>query len=302
MKITLRYFIILLLVNTAVLNSSYSQNIIYSQDFEDPTLMDWTLNVPINFLGTVASTNNFFQVNDVYVGGNFNGNIIPNTDDQIATINGFPNSNYLHVTSFIAQANIIQNTNYLDVFYSNPPFNVINQELISVFTPDYSTVGYSGVGLDFHWLSGASTTGFGAQLFYSTDFGINWTEIGTSRSDSSWYNEQVNMNNLLDDLPNVRFAFVFNNDLGGSITGFALDDFKVTAECKIDLGEDYSVCSGEITNLQADTFLYDVFNWSTGANTDNINVVVNSDTTIILNASNNECPLVSDTINISVHF
>ena len=53
MKITLRYFIILLLANTAVLNSSYSQNIIYSQDFEDPTLMDWTLNVPINFLGTV---------------------------------------------------------------------------------------------------------------------------------------------------------------------------------------------------------------------------------------------------------
>jgi gliding motility-associated-like protein len=302
MKITLRYFIILLLANTAVLNSSYSQNIIYSQDFEDPTLMDWTLNVPINFLGTVASTNNFFQVNNTYPGGVFNGNAITDTDPQIASIDGAPFSNYLHVTSFIAQANLIENTNYIDVLYSIPPFNIVNQELISVFSPDYSTEGYTDVGLDFHWLSGASTTGFGTQLFYSTDFGINWIEIGTSRSDSSWYNEVVDMTNLLDDLPNVRFAFVFNNDLGGSLVGFALDDFKITAECQISLGEDYSVCSGETTNIQADTTFFNAFNWNTGSTSDNIDVVVNSDTTIILSVSNVECPLVLDTLNISVQF
>ena len=302
MKILLRYFIILLLANTILLNHSYSQNIIYLQDFENPATMDWDLNLPINFLGTVSSTNNFFQINDVYDGGFVNGVNVPATDDQIASIDLFPNSNYLHVTSFIAQANIVENTNYIDAFYSNPPFAIINQELIGVQTQDISTVGFTGVELDFHWLSGPSTTGFGTQLFYSTNFGFNWTEIGTARSDSSWYNEITTLNNAIDNQPNVRFAFVFNNDMGGSVVGFALDDFKVTADCALDLGEDYVVCSGESTNIQADTTFFNTFNWSTGQVGDNIDVVVNSDTSIIVNASNNECPLVTDTINISVQF
>lgn len=302
MKILLRYFIILLLANTIILNHSYSQNIIYLQDFENPATMDWDLNLPINFLGTVSSINNFFQINDVYDGGFVNGVNVPATDDQIASIDLFPNSNYLHVTSFIAQANIVENTNYIDAFYSNPPFAIINQELIGVQTQDISTVGFTGVELDFHWLSGPSTTGFGTQLFYSTNFGFNWTEIGTARSDSSWYNEITTLNNVIDNQPNVRFAFVFNNDMGGSVVGFALDDFKVTADCALDLGEDYVVCSGESTNIQADTTFFNTFNWSTGQVGDNIDVVVNSDTSIIVNASNNECPLVTDTINISVQF
>ena len=300
MNTTLRYLLVLLLANTLVLNSSYSQNIIYLQDFEDPTQMDWTLNASINFLGTVVSTNNFFQVNNIYTGGNGpNGVIIPNTDLQPNTIDQSPDSNYLHTTSFVAAGFGVQNCNYADPVF----FPIINQELIGVFTPDYSTVGFTGVGLDFHWLSGASSTGAGTQLFFSTDFGINWTEIGVARSDSSWYNEVVDMNNLLDNLPNVRFAFVFNNGMGGqSSAGFALDDFKITAACEINLEDDYSVCSGESTNIQADTTFFNVFNWNTGGTSDNIDGVVNSDTTIILTASNDECPLVTDTLNISVQF
>ena len=297
------YLIMFTLVNLSFVNLSLAQNVIYSQDFEDPAQMDWILNSPIDYLGTVESTVNFFQVNDIYAGGNVNGNIVPNTDPQVAPINGFPNSNYLHVTSFQAQANNIQNTNYLDVFYSFPPFIIINQELLGVQTPDISTVGFTGVELDFHWLAGESTNDNGAQLFYSINQGNTWVEIGDVRSDSTWYNEVTNLNNILDDLPNVRFAFVFNNDLGGSdFTSFAIDDFRVIADCEIDLGEDYFVCSGETTTIQADTILFNSYIWNTGENTDNIDVVVNSDTTIILSASSDGCLNITDTLDIFVQF
>ena len=77
------YLIMFTLVNLSFVNLSLGQNVIYSQDFEDPAQMDWILNSPIDYLGTVESTVNFFQVNDIYAGGNVNGNIVPNTDPQV---------------------------------------------------------------------------------------------------------------------------------------------------------------------------------------------------------------------------
>ena len=48
-----------------------AQQIVYSQDFEDPiSTMDWNLNANVPFLGTVITSDlNEFVVNDNYEGG-----------------------------------------------------------------------------------------------------------------------------------------------------------------------------------------------------------------------------------------
>ena len=290
-----------------------AQQVFISQDFEDPLTVDWTWNEVVPFLGTVSSTNNTFIVNDVYLGGfvEYDPFLSPNiatTADQ-----GYqPNSNYLHTVSFNALNGSlafapVQNTNYIDQFVDG-----VNQELICAVTPDYSTVGFDNVDLAFWWFSGESETPFGTEVYYSLDQGITWVQIlGPMLANNSWQEEVYDFGTIIDNQPNVRFAFVFNNEMEDNIltplpqwnqgVGFGLDDFRLIADCDSSfLPEDYTVCSGESTTIFADTTWFDNFVWNTGSTVNNTSLIINNDIEIIAIASNEYCINIPDTINVFV--
>ena len=283
-----------------------AQQVFISQDFENPATMDWSLNEIVPFLGTVSSNNNTFIVNDVYDGGDvlYDFFVLPisNTADQLYQ----PNSNYLHTASFNALngngglAPVLSST-YIDQVYNGIP------ELICAMTPDYSTLGFEGVDVSYWWVSVLSDTEFGAELYFSTDFGITWTLIdGPLSFNNAWQQSNIDMQNSIDNLPNVRFAFVFSNTLENQFDenliesiGFGLDDFRLIADCEFELPEDYTVCSGETTTVNADTSWYNTFTWSTGSVSESVSLVINQDTTIYITATNEFCT-VEDSINIFV--
>ena len=290
---------------------SSAQQVFISQDFEDNFAVDWTWNEVVPFLGTVSSSNNTFIVNDIYLGGDveyapfFNLNIA-NTTDQ-----GYqPNSNYLHTISFNALNGTfalapVQNCNYMDQFVDG-----VNQELICAVTPDYSTVGFEGVDVAFWWFSGQSETPFGTEVYYSLDQGITWVQIlGPLVANNTWNEEVFDLGNTIDNQPNVRFAFVFNNEMEDNIltpipewnegVGFGLDDFRLISDCDFSLPDDYTVCSGESTTIFADTTWYSNFVWNTGSLADSTSLIINEDTNIVVIASNDYCT-VTDTITVFV--
>ena len=117
-----------------------AQQIVYSQDFEDPiSATDWTLNANVPFLGTVITSDlNEFVINDNYEGGqvDFQGigfPIVVNPTADQTPLTGLPNSNYLHTASKNCprrQSGIRYRTNssssYIDAGWG------VNQELICV--------------------------------------------------------------------------------------------------------------------------------------------------------------------------
>ena len=114
------------------------------------------------------------------------------------------------------------------------------------------------------------------------------------------------MEHTIDNLSNIRFAFVFSNTLENQFDenlidpiGFGLDDFRLISDCEFELPDDYTVCSGETTTINADTTWYRTFAWSTGSFADSISLVVNQDTTIYISATNEFCS-VQDSITIFV--
>jgi len=302
------YFKALLCFTLMISLSVNAQQVFVNQDFEDPTTMDWTLNEVVPFLGTVSSDQNTFIVNNEYAGGfvEYGGFFLINVENT--TDQGYqPNSNYLHTAAFDALnsdpfggGGPVLNATYKDASFG------INQELICAVSPDYSTVGFTGVDASYWWFSGPSENEFGTEVYYSLDLGITWVLIEDSlTSNITWQQSVIDFGNTLDNQANVRFAFVFNNGLdnpflGDFLThGFGLDDFQLIADCDFSLAEDYFVCSGESTSIFADTTWFNTFNWSTGSASDSISLIINNDTTITVTATNDYC-VVQDDITIFV--
>ena len=86
-------------------------------------------------------------------------------------------------------------------------------------TPDYSDLQVlkglmyliGGIVFDYNR--------FGTEVYYSLDFGTTWTLIdGPLSADTTWQQSCIDMGNVLDNLPNVRFAFVFSNTLDNEFT------------------------------------------------------------------------------------
>ena len=302
-----------------------AQQIVYSQDFEDPiSATDWNLNANVPFLGTVITSDiNEFVINDNYDGGqvDFQGigfPIVVNPTADQTPLTGLPNSNYLHTAAKVAlEGNPAfgiaptLSSSYIDAGWG------VNQELICVETDDFDLSEHEGVGIEFNWYSSPSDyIGLGTVVYYSIDQGVTWQIVGNPlASNYLWQNEvytAADFNNILDNQQFVRFAFVFNNGLDNVfdgnqplMKGFGLDDFKIIADCEFSLPEDYSVCSGESTTIFADTTWMETFTWNYNGNIisveDSATQVINNDITITVTASNSTgCINLSDDITIFV--
>ena len=83
---------------TFLINNKSSAQIIYYEDFEDPTTVNWQLNTVNFWLGSNGFILNRWEINNSYLGG-INPGLgvnIPDTDPQPPLINNSPNSGYLH--------------------------------------------------------------------------------------------------------------------------------------------------------------------------------------------------------------
>ena len=61
------------------------------------------------------------------------------------------------------------------------------------------------------------------------------------------------------------------------------------ADCEFELPEDYTVCSGESTTINADTTWYNTLLGAQGSVSESVSLVINQDTTISITATNEFC-------------
>ena len=244
------------------------QTLIYSQDFEDPASIDWTLNtVNLDVGSNGVGVYNRFLINDQYSGGLVDDPLLPiplllpDTDVQPADITNFPESNYLHTVANLADAEGLSNCNYLDMIDVAEfiPEIITAEQIVGV-----STMGYDAVEVSFSWLGGTSDPALplvdgGGYLYFYNDIGPIpfWQEVAGPLNSSSWTDITIT-NPLFLNNPNLRFMFSFNNNLGGALVsegiGFAVDQFEIYGlqNCFVDLGEDVVLCSSEdILNLSS---------------------------------------------------
>ena len=173
----------------------------------------FTLNSVEPALGTTAGNENYWGVNNLYLGSFFG--TTPNRGG----------GNYLHIIS-----------NTACTFFFGPECQSVFNATASgqrsfAKTPVINAAGATGVSISF-WTLNASTGANGrAFVYYSIDGGANWIQIATYNSLPNWTFQSIT-NPAFDNQANLRFGFMF--DEGLATTGvldpaFALDEISVDA-------------------------------------------------------------------------
>jgi len=178
---------------------------------------------------------NKFIINDNYAGGSGSTTCIfpvtfnvPTTPSQPAGISGSPASKYLHTLSNIAESFSIFNCCFLaaDGICSN------GENYFSKMNTDISTIGYTGVSLNFWWICQGGANNYG-EVYFSIDSGINWyllaSPVAQYKNQGNW-TQAVIANPLFDNQPKLRFGFRFVNQVtfSASDPGFGIDDIRIT--------------------------------------------------------------------------
>ena len=273
-----------------ILNNSYSQ-VLYYENFEDITTVNWQLNTvsPIWFnSGVNQDIYNKWTINSSYLGGTnltINpplGLTVPDTDLQPGLINNSPLGGYLHTVmdTLTNSFPIIDNCSYADASMINalnpllpiPLHENISAEMFS----GISTTGITDIEVGFWWICGTAPVGNngGGYLYFSIDGGNTWLPEAGPLNSSTWVYDSYS-NPAWDNIADLRFAFVFNSDMGGVVLndmGFGIDDFSVSTSstCFVDFGNDTILCEGESLILDASTVPNASFVWNTGDTTSSI--------------------------------
>lgn len=214
-------------------NYSHAQTSLFLEDFETGGT-SFTLNTTSMAGSSGLSGDNAWVVNNTYAGGSGTsscfglGFTIGTTPAQPAGISNSPSSNYLHILSDDGTNNGITNANYSA---ADGSICFFAQSHFAEMTNDISTVGYTGVEIDFWWTCLGDVNAFG-EVYYSTNGGSTWTLITAPVSSyygsSSWSN-QVIQNAAWDNQSTLRFGFRFANNVatGGGDPAFSIDDFEI---------------------------------------------------------------------------
>jgi gliding motility-associated-like protein len=194
--------------------------IIFSDDFESGTA-DWTLN-------SGGFGDNAWVVNNSYSGLLFNP-----TPNQPVSISFSPNSNYLHITN---QTVCGLGLDCQAVFDAGS-----NTDQTATMTNNISTLGLTGISIDFYYLcNGAAGNSFG-NVEYSTDNGITWLPASPEYSGvTDWTFESITNPAWLAQAQ-LKFRFRWRNNATGVDPSFAIDDFFIRSELA-----DHSITLGTI--------------------------------------------------------
>lgn len=234
MKTILFYCFQFLLATCAVLNHKVQAQIIYSQNFNTPTTLassGWTsanLTTPWGN-STYFGISNIWQVND-----NESGRP-PGTCGAAGMGN---QSLHIGATGFASGAAYLSNAN-------------TNRRISS---PNINSTGYNNLQLSFNFIGNGYLTTDKAYLQYSTNGGTTWNNATGAPTSATpalppgsdlnnlksslcapqgrWTNITWNMPAACGNIPNLRIAFVWqNNSTTGSSAqdpSFAVDDITVT--------------------------------------------------------------------------
>jgi hypothetical protein len=174
----------------------FAQTTIYSQNFNG-TVTDWSLNTTDAGAGT---NSNYWIVNNSYTGL---PPLISNTPNQPNTINGSPQSNYLHIV----------NDQFSGLGISNAVFLApADGYVFAKMNAGISTVGFTGVSFKF-WLlcngDALETNSYFGRTYYSIDGGLNWIQNPTTYSQISTWTQVTVTNAAFENQADLRFAFMW---------------------------------------------------------------------------------------------
>ena len=206
---------------------SNAQTTIFSESFEGTPA--FTLNT--TDANSVVGVWNTWVINNSYTGGD--GDVvclgiplnytIVNTPAQPVGITT-PNGNYLHTASVEGIADGITCCS----FGAADGFCVTADNTFSRMSTDVSTLGSADVELKFWWLCQGGNSFYG-QVYYSTNGGSSWTNVGGQYNlQGSWTEQTVSLP-AFGNQATLRFGFRFVNSVGfGALDpGFGIDDIRI---------------------------------------------------------------------------
>ncbi|MDG1331291.1 MAG: T9SS type A sorting domain-containing protein [Crocinitomicaceae bacterium] len=234
----------------------FAQTTIYSENFE--TGNSFTLDA--TDLGA-AYVNNTWLVNNSYAGGS--GTLIclgfpftftvNNTPSQPGGITGSPSSNYLHISAQSAISSGITCASYLPA----DGLCAFDETNFAKMTTPISTLGFTGVTIDFWWMCAGSVDGYG-EIYYSLDGGTTWTLKQSNFNNVTNWSQTAISDPLWDNVASLQFAYRFVNNTAATAAdpAFSIDEIVVTGMgatnsiATTDVQPTAAWCFGDITTLQ----------------------------------------------------
>lgn len=204
-----------------LLFSTYTYSQLWTEDFEGTNpYANWDTNS--TDLGALqgGAVENHWVINNSYTGIT-TPFPVSNTPTQPAGISS-ANGNYLHIVSRGLEAVGATNANFTYVS------STAGDSYFTEMNTDINTTGQTGVSLSFWYLNEAEGTGgTSGQVYYSTDGGVNWTQVGASLAGISTWTQTTITNAAFDNQATLRFGFLFINPITGSDPSFSIDDISV---------------------------------------------------------------------------
>ncbi len=230
---------------------SFGQQLIWSEDFETNPQANWSLNTTDS--NSTPAGENVWVINDTFPGVT-TPVPIPNTPNQPAQINGAPQSNYLHITSFAA----LTNGSPLNAHYTYVTPQAPTEQYFAAMSSGINTSGYIQVKLRLWYVNEAEGIGGNSgKIFYSTNGGASWVKIKDVAGVTNWVQDSVT-NPAFDNKSDLRFGFMFDNPAAGGPAGFGIDDIEVVGIPSAQPVADFStskvtICEGECISFTDQT-------------------------------------------------
>jgi hypothetical protein len=222
--------LLLSLIGAFVAFTSISQVSLFSENFETGGA---SISLNTGDLGG-ASVGNTWLINNVYTGGA--GSLmclgfpfaytVVNVAAQPVSITNSPNSFYMHTTAQYAITDGILCGSYA----AADGFCVFDETNFAKMSAPISTVGYTGVALDFWWVCGGAPEAYG-EVYYSLDGGITWTLKQAPYSNSLvWVQSATLTDPLWDNAASLLIGFNFHNFTAAAAAdpGFSVDEIEIT--------------------------------------------------------------------------
>jgi hypothetical protein len=233
-KLTMRKIFTLLAFLSINIFGSQAQTVLFSENFNNGN-SGFNINTPS--VGGSFGNTNYWAVNSAYAGGSFIFDCagfpfpinLADTPDQPAAIVGSPQSNYMHITSLAGQGNGVENCHFI----AGNQLCVPDEINFAEMNTSISTVGQTGVTLDFWYIcAGFSGSSFG-EIYFSTNDGSSWTLVNSAPVEyvntPNWTQALVT-NPAFDNQPNLRIGFKFETIASFDAAvdpAFGIDDIQI---------------------------------------------------------------------------
>ncbi len=209
----MKHVFVCLLCSFIIYSSTAQQQILLFTDTIEPTSTNFDLTT--GGVGTNTG-NNSWVINNKYNGAPLYGSTISQDSVVAGTINGAPNSTYLHIRDQAAQtSNNVANCNW-NTGSASDRFAFTNNA--------YCTLGLTDVVLTFFWIGEGNANAYG-EVYYRVDGG-SWQKTGQAKyNNQHFWKYEIIQDTGFNNKVNLQFGFRWVNATGGaSNASFGIDD------------------------------------------------------------------------------